>query len=294
MDESIWEALPREFEVDIYRSLNVDLTNLSDEQAVEHYKRHGREEGRTANQIQDRDAFAALIPETASVLEIGPFCHPMKRGPNVFYADILCHEELVARAASEGFDPAGVPPIHYVLRTDNLSTIDRRFDVVFSSHNVEHQPDLVYHLQQVEKILYPAGVYFLRIPDKRYCFDHFIPESNLAEVISAHRERRLVHSLRSVIEHRALTTHNDNNRHWQNDHGDRFERLKERIEGALLEFDMSQGGYIDVHAWYFTPDSYGEIISGLWQLGFSKFQVCRIYPTRRGAIEFWAILQAGL
>jgi len=292
MDEIFWRSLPPELDTAFYRSLYTDLARFTDDQLADHYQRYGREEGRIANPIKDRNAFAALVPRPATVLEIGPFCHPLLRGANVFYSDVLSTEELISRGKELGLDPAEIPYIHYVCSTGDVSAIDRKFDVVINSHCIEHQPDLVRHLKQMEEILLPGGAYFLLVPDKRYCFDHFIPVSNLAEVLVAYRERRTIHSLRSVIEHRALTTHNDSERHWRGDHGLRSEGLKGRIEAAIREYEDAQGIYIDVHAWYFTPENFSSIISGLRELGLNSFEVHRAYPTRRPANEFWMILRS--
>jgi hypothetical protein len=158
-------------------------------------------------------------------------------------------------------------------------------------HCLEHQPDLVGHLEEVGQLLLPGGAYFLLVPDKRYCFDYFIPLSNLAEVLVAHRQQRRMHTLRSVIECRALTTHNDSLRHWQGDHGIIYEGLEGRLQAALEEFDNADGKYIDVHAWYFTPDSASAILSALQSIGLSELAVHRVYPTRYGANEFWIILR---
>jgi SAM-dependent methyltransferase len=291
MDENFWLTLPYEFEANTYRSLHVELVHLGDEELLDHYKNFGREEGRTANGLVDRDSFAALIPKSAAVLEVGPFCNPLIRGPNVSYFDVLSEEALIARARSIGLDPAGVPHINYVSPAGELSAVNRCFDAVISSHCLEHQSDLVNHLQEVAQLLLPGGAYFLLVPDKRYCFDHFLPLSNLAEVIVAHYERRKVHTLRSVIECRALTTHNDNFRHWLGDHGVRFENFEQRLKIAIQEFNDAKGSYIDVHAWYFTPDSASEILSNLQSLSLSPFQVHRVYPSRYGANEFWMILK---
>lgn len=291
MDDTFWDNLPPEIEVAEYRSVYPDLSGFSDEQLEDHYRHHGRNEGRRANCVLDRNGFAGLIPETASVLEIGPFFSPVARGRLVSYLDVLSREQLIGRAKEIGLDPSGVPEIDYVSPAGDLSIVDRAFDFVISSHSIEHQPDLVHHLQQVHRVLAPGGGYFVLIPDKRYCFDHFIPESNLAEVILAHRERRKQHLLRSVIEHRALTTHNESDRHWRG-HGVKFEHLKDRASSALREFETAKGGYIDVHAWYFTPQSCADIISGLSKLGLSEFRVHRVYPSRWGSGEFWMILRA--
>jgi hypothetical protein len=290
VDDNFWQTLPFEFETETYRSLHPDLAHLSEAQLLDHYENWGREEGRAANLLRDRGSFVELIPKTATVLEIGPFCNPLLRGPNVSYFDVLSQEELVARARIIGFDPNNIPHIDYISETGDLSIVDRRFDVVVSSHCLEHQPDLVGHLQGAEKLLKAEGAYFILVPDKRYCFDHFIPSSNLAEVILAHRERRKVHTLRSLIEHRALTTHNDSRRHWQGDHGVIFDNFEQRVQAALQEFGEARGKYIDVHAWYLTPELAVTMICALQNMSLTRLGVYRIYATQHGANEFWMIL----
>jgi SAM-dependent methyltransferase len=294
VDDDFWQGLPDEVEAEIYRSLNTDLAYMSDDEVLAHYKLYGREEGRTANRLRDRNEFVSLIPSSANVLEIGPFCNPLLRGGNVSYFDVLPQHELIARAKSIGLglDPSGVPYIDFVSATIDLSIVDRHFDVVVSSHCLEHQPDLVGHLQDVGDLLSPGGAYFVLVPDKRYCFDHFIPPSNLAEIMVARQERRKVHTLRSLIEHRALITHNDSLRHWRSDHGVIFENLEERLQAALREFDEVKGGYIDVHAWYFTPDSASAILGVLQEIRLSPMTLHRAYATRYGSNEFWMILRA--
>jgi SAM-dependent methyltransferase len=292
VDDDFWQALPDEIEAETYRSVNPDLAHMTDGEVRAHYKTYGREEGRTSNRLRDRNDFATLIPSIANVLEIGPFCNPLLRGPNVSYFDVLSQDELIARARLIGLDPSGVPYIEHVSPTSDLSIVNRHFDVVVSSHCIEHQPDLVGHLQDVGRLLSQGGAYFVLVPDKRYCFDHFIPESNLAEIMVAQHERRKVHTLRSLIEHRALITHNDSLRHWQGDHGVMFESVEWRLQAALREFDDAKSGYIDVHAWYFTPDSASAILAALEEMRLNPMTVHRVYATRFGANEFWMILRA--
>jgi hypothetical protein len=300
VDNDFWQALPDEVEAETYRSLNPDLAHMTDGEVLAHYKTYGREEGRTSNRLRDRNDFAALIPSGAHVLEIGPFWNPLLCRPGVVYFDLMSQDELIARAKLDGHDPAGVPHIDYISPTGDLSTVNRRFDVVVSSHCLEHQPDLIAHLQGVGQLLLPGGAYFLLVPDKRYIFDHFLFSnladhflfSNLAEVIVAHRERRKVHTLRSVIEHRALTTHNDSLRHWQGDHGIMFENVDQRFQEAIQEFDEANGKYIDIHTWYFTPESASAILSSLHNLRLSPLAVHKVYATRYGNGEFYRILRA--
>jgi len=241
--------------------------------------------------VADRNAFVGLIPLTNSVLEIGPFAQPVLRGPHVRYVDVLSTEDLRKRARALGMDETKVPNIGWVSNGSDLSVVNDTFDAVVSSHAIEHQPDFVGHLNQVADLLKPNGSYYLLVPDHRYCFDHFLTTSTVAQVLGAHLENRTVHSLSSVFEHRTLTTHNDPARHWAGDHGDPNENRASRIASAIQEISDANGAYIDVHAWYFTPRSFREVITDLSATKHISFSVQRMFPTRPNSNEFWAILQ---
>ena len=256
-------TLPQVFDLQCYRSLSKDLDIFEDAAAHAHYVMYGAAEGRRANHLATRNDFVALIPSDAEALEIGPFNRPMLSGPRSCFFDVLSTSDLILRASALKIHDDKIPAIDFVSPSGDLSIVDRDFDYVLSSHCLEHQPDLLSHLKQVERILRPGGQYFILVPDKRYCFDHFIGETCIAEVIDAHSASRTTHTIRSVIEHRALTTHNDCGRHWAGDHGLRSNQRARRITGALREFEAAAGAYIDVHAWYFTPESTQRLMGDL-------------------------------
>jgi len=281
--------LPPAIDPETYRASDPALGQLDDEAAVAHYLAIGCDKGVVASPLALRENLLRFVDDAASLLEIGPFYRPLKRGPRVEYLDILDAAQLRLRAEQKGHNPAGVPElIHHV---GDLDVVDRTYDAVLSSHAIEHQPDLVRHLQQVEHVLNKGGGYFLIIPDKRFCFDHFIAESTIADVLQAHHERRRVHALKSVIEHRALTVHNDHKRHWKGDHGKPERDRTKRVQAALDEYEAAEGGYIDVHAWYFTPPSFHSIVSTLGELGLIGLEIAGVYHPARDRNEFCAILK---
>jgi hypothetical protein len=243
-------------------------------------------------EIIDRNGFADLAYTTGDVLEIGPFTSPLLKGDNVFYADVLCTDDLKERAINLNLDPVNIPSINYVVEPSDLTSIDREFASVLSSHCIEHQPNLIGHLTQVSALLQRDGCYFLLIPDHRYCFDHFKTESSVAQMIAAHTEKRYRHSIVSLIEERELNTHNDSVRHWAGDHGDLNRDRSKLIKQALIEFEnQSPNYYKDQHAWYFTPDSFTKSVKVLADAEVIDFEVASVYPTKVNSNEFWVILR---
>lgn len=47
------------------------------------------------------------------------------------------------------------------------------------------------------------------IPDRRFCFDAEIPASTAADVLLAHEEKYVLHTIKSLVNHRAFVTHHD-------------------------------------------------------------------------------------
>ena len=193
--------------------------------------------------VRNKVDFIKLISNKCTCLEIGPFNKPLLKGMNVKYFDVLNKNALIKRAKQLEIDSSLVPDINFISANGDLKVIDEKFEAILSSHVIEHQPDLIYHLKCIEELLVESGRYFLIIPDQRFTFDYFIPKSNLAQVIEAHIEQRKKHTLTSVIEHRCLTTHNNPYLHLVGAHGAALtgEFLTKSIDMAIIEYNNTAG-----------------------------------------------------
>ena len=291
--------LPPEFDLAIYAARHPDLQPLSPDQQAAHYVAMGQTEGRVCSQVDQRDAFLALVPRGVHMLEIGPYTKPTFLRPDhdVRYLDAFSTEQLKEKAVTFGFDPATVPEIDFVWTGQSYAELIRdQLQVVYSSHNIEHQPDLVRHLQQLHTILEPGGLLFLVVPDRRYCFDYFLPDTTFADVLSAYYDRRIKHVAGCVLEHRMMTTHNEVKEHWAGNHGAPL--LTSQVSEADLAHIASirhevetTGGYIDTHAWRFTPTSFRGLVQLLRLTGMIGFDLERLYPTLLNSSEFYAVLR---
>lgn len=285
------DYFPPEFDERYYLKRNPDLPNDKGFDASAHYQATGRQEGRRASPAADRLHFLSCVPKGIDVLEVGPFHAPSFTGKGARYLDVLDSPALKKHAEAMKLPTDKVPSeIHYVSDTGDLSIVDAQFDVVFSSHAIEHQPNLLGHLNGAAKLLRPGGSYLLIIPDHRYCFDALQARTRVAEVIEAHLENRRFHSLKTIIEHTSQTTHNDPRRHWAGDHGT-IENFEPRLEQAIATWRAHQGKYIDMHAWRFTPQSFRGICDNLNALKMLDLVASRVYDTPRDTCEFCVVME---
>lgn len=292
--------LPPEFDPALYvaHPANADLEGFSPEEALCHYQNHGLSEGRYCSAVQGRETFLSLIPDKTKILEIGPFANPCFRAGTrkIRYLDVASTEDLRRQAQEWAFDDSRVPFIDYVWRGEPYhDLIGTEFDVIVSSHCIEHQPCFLTHLENIRSVLRPHGRVFLIVPDKRFCFDHFRPESTIADVLEAFIEKRRHHTLRSVLQHRLLLTHNEAEAHWRGEHGEDplFASLSSGIGRRVLEFVRAPPTdqiHPDIHAWQFTPTSFRRLFTELADMALSPLGIERLYSTCRPSNEFYAVL----
>lgn len=241
-------------------------------------------------------------------LEISPWHNPFLSGDNVKYFGTMDYEGLKKSAIAKKLPVERIPhEMHFVSPTGDLSVVDETFDIVVSSHVIEHTPDLVKHLNDVETLLNKGGLYVLMIPDKRYCFDHYRPESTILDVMDAFFNER--NTARFVDKFFSIEkAHNNAISHWLGYHSELFKNddpefdkknphRKEGYKFALISTfkkykkDVEAGTYIDTHNWRFTPDSFRYIVNILNDMKFINLPLYRLYHTLWGRLEFIAMLE---
>jgi len=233
-----------------------------------------------------REGLGTYLQTEERALEIGPGLKPMLRGDNVEYFDV---ED---RGVGHREGPDAVPEVDHLSETADLSIVPPGVGLVFSSHVIEHTPDLIAHFLDVERLLLPGGRYVMVIPDKRFCFDAAHPPSHLGKIIGAHLEGRTVHSFASLFEHDVLRTHNRAGRHWRGrSFGPGY--LEDRLtlaKASLERFRESNGSYLNSHAWQFTPSSFDYAMRDLRALDFINLDLEFVCETPAGRNEFTACL----
>jgi hypothetical protein len=293
IDKLSKEATERLIQIDFnfYRNIHKDLLLFNDAQLLEHYANFGYQEGRVSSPYALRENFIVFDQEL-KCLEIGPFFNPLVKGKNVKYLDVLSESELIDRAKSLSASQEqinNIPYIDFVSKDGSLKLVNEKFDVLVSSHNLEHQADLIGHLNEASDVLVDRGVYKMIIPNCAYCFDANLPPSKISEIVHANRVKPKTHSIAKVIEHRALTVHNHPVVHWEESKANLKEYAlidESRVSSAINEFDNADGKYIDVHSWQFKPHTLSDILRVLIKLNLIRFSNVICYGPVINRLEF--------
>ncbi len=234
-------------------------------------------------------------------LEIGPHVDPMFRrseGINVRYLETRDGDTLRALVIEQGRDPSIVEDIDYVLqrgKTLAQHAPGETFDWVTSSHVVEHIPDFLGHLKEVEEVLSPNGVYGLIVPDMNYCFDCLKSKTLLGQVIEAHISQarpgaiaHMVNEWRYGARPRGIKVGGWTESEANGDLVRKTVDWKKQI-ARVLRHDGKEVENWFGHQWFFDLRNYGEIICDLMELELLNLQLEAIVPTYN--MDFMVVLR---
>ena len=226
------------------------------------------------------------------ILEIAPLDSPFVNTENTSYFDVMPRDDLQKKAVTLGRDPSKVPDIHFHHPNGDLGIVDSKFDVIFSSHCIEHTPDIISHLCMVRDLLSKGGQYFLFVPDKRYTFDRFKPLSQVEEMVEAYRLKSQKPSLKQFMQHSLYRgTHNNREQHWQGEHGKNPYRSRAKFIPSIVKTFEESSAYLDVHAWIFTPTSFLNSLKILHHSGLLKLSEVAVHETPSMKNEFAVVIR---
>lgn len=239
--------------------------------------------------------------QAAAGIEIGALDKPIipPESPGVFYVD---HVDTPGLREKYSDDPK--------VNVDNLVHVSGVWgekglpeiaapvapvDFLVASHVIEHVPDLIAWLKEIEAVLKPTGSLRLAVPDRRYSFDLLRTETVLADVLSAHLVGARIPQIRQVIDHAANVANVDLWQAWDGtlDHS-RIEKQYPAGGAEILARDVLENQtYHDVHCWVFTPLSFAQLMGRMAELGYHSFKCLRYFETERHSYEFIVHAQPG-
>lgn len=235
-------------------------------------------------------------------IEVGPLDKPLveKAVGKVWYVDHCDTEELRCRWSADSRIDVARLHVDAVWGDQTLGnsvaavakTPDETWagaDYLVASHVIEHVPDLISWLQEVETAIIFGGLVRLAIPDKRYTFDYLRATTTLADVVVEYLRKRRKPSASRILDFALNAVEVDCAEAWRNRIDDSSLKRTYTDEGALaIARDAEENGtYHDVHCWSFTPESFAVLMGKLCELALISLECEWIIPTERNDLEFF-------
>jgi SAM-dependent methyltransferase len=230
------------------------------------------------------------------LIEIGPSYNPVAAkaaGWNTRVVDHGSRAELVAKYSTAPEAPTErIEDVDVVWRGGPLEAgfaagDAGSFTALIASHVLEHVPDPIGFFQSAATLLHPMrGSIRLALPDKRLCFDLFRPAATTGRVLAAHRGDGDRHTYADLFDHVAYLTRLAGRAAW----------AREPLTALVLDHTLEQArgnadagtaataGYVDCHAWQFTPASFELLMLELGVLGEIDWRIDWLEP--QPAMEF--------
>jgi Methyltransferase domain len=234
-------------------------------------------------------------------LEIGPLSKPLVRSHEgrIKYVDHVDTASLKAKYEGNPYYDLDSFVDVDVIWSNNKTLreavgIDFSADYIIASHVIEHVPDLVRWLQELQSVLSSTGQIRLAIPDKRFIFDHYRQVSRLSEVLASWLLRETIPGPQAIIDYQTRATPIDVLQIWRGEIGESPSiseaTLLKAIEAARGAVENNY--YQDAHCWVFTPKSFASIMQHLAQIGLTNLECVQFIDTPELGLEFYVFLRS--
>lgn len=230
-------------------------------------------------------------------LEIGPLTRPIVKKPNnIFYLDHMSTAQLRRKYENEPIDPNDIVEVDFIYRNNLKRSVNNKtFDYVIAAHVIEHIPDIISWLKDVQSILKPGGILSLIVPDKRYTFDIFRDESTVADIMGAYFDKLNMPTGAMMYDYASSYVIDiDAQSIWRDlDYYIKLPPKKRWDNHDVVKMCKAnkEGKYIDCHCHVFTPQSFADILRAVIGVGLLDFEVCSFVPTPTNDLEFFVSLK---
>lgn len=241
---------------------------------------------------------AGLDQRNSLGLEIGALCRPflLRNDGPVIYVD---HADTQTLRDKYKDDPnVTVDAIVDVDAVWGANTLlqalgGRHVDYVVASHVVEHVPDLIAWLSELRSVLNPGGEVRLIVPDKRFTFDYFREETQIAAVLHSNLIGARVPQPQILIDYCINVAKVDCASAWRAPLDPFAVERHHDLETALgvAQDCLQNGAYHDVHCWVFSPRSFARLFREMAELDLIDLACGNFFDTERNDMEFFVSLQ---
>lgn len=233
-------------------------------------------------------------------IEIGALTSPLvsRAAGEIIYVDHADTETLRRKYAGDAnVDVSRIVEVDAVWGSNTLQQAigeGRKVDYVIASHVVEHVPDLLGWLAEIQGVLRPAGTLRLAVPDRRFTFDFLRQETRLSDILNARLAAARAPLPAQILDCVSEIVTLDAAAAWRGevDRTDGPPRMHSVAQAvAAAEDALRNGSYHDVHCWVFTPGSFARLLGRAAAQGLHGFACVDSYDTEPGELEFQVILQ---
>ncbi len=250
--------------------------------------------------MERRDKLLSGLDLTASTgVEIGPLCRPAvaKSEGKIIYVDHADTESIRTKyAADPAVNTGEIVEVDAVWGEQTLQVClkHEKADYVIASHVIEHVPDMITWLEEIEAVLRPEGSLRLVVPDRRFTFDYLRRESRLCDVVNAYALKARTPLPIAILDHFISVRQVDLQAAW----GGTLPADLPLVPGHNLNGgirvardQIANGTYHDVHCWVFTPRSFAKLFEEAAAEGLIHFTCEVIHDTEPGQLEFVVVLR---
>ena len=212
-------------------------------------------------------------------LEVSPLFRPiaLKAKHNVYYTDYTDYTSAEdSRSKHANYEHDEIMEIDFIWtpgkRLINCVENDMRFNWAVSSHVMEHVPDPIGWLIEIFEVLKPGAVLSLALPDKRFCFDLFRRDTDVADLVDVWIRQQKIPSPRQIFDFLSRSVDDSGvpgqrpfevascfevaARHYTDDQALEF-----------VKYSWTTGNYLDAHCSVFTPESFVAVFDKINALG---------------------------
>jgi hypothetical protein len=215
-------------------------------------------------------------------LEVSPLYRPtaLKSNHNVYYTDYTTAED--SRQKHSNYEHDEIMEIDFVWtpgkKLIECVPVGQKFKWAVSSHVLEHVPDPIGWVLEVFEVLENGGIFSLALPDKRFCYDKFRRETDVADLIDQWVRQQRIPSPRQIYDFLSRSVDGSG------EPGTRAFEVAEKFEDAARSYtdqealnfvvnSWTTGAYFDVHCSAFTPESFCALFSKLNDIGITNVEI---------------------
>lgn len=231
----------------------------------------------------------------SAILEVGAFDCPTftSTEANVKFLDWYTTQEIRSFASGDTRrEKKSICEVDYAVKAKHFSEhIPRKFGLFIANHVIEHVPDVISWLQQIERVLVPGGSAFLSVPDRRYTFDFLRRETTITDLLRCYDldlEKPDVWQIFDAMYFNRKIVRSDV------DSGTYIEKLDTKlntVSEALRKAKIRAENYVSLHCSVFSYLGFADLFNDIIESGLVNLKLVECRDVQPRGQEFHVLLR---